>query len=419
MISLKKIDAYKHKFNESNFKKKTMPKILSLMFAIIFWLYVMDQVNPEMVRTISNLPVEILNQEVIQSGGYVVLEENIPTVSVKIKGRRKAVMNIKPEDIILSADVKEFHRGVNYFPIGKKIFSDNVTVESLSENKIQMTIDRLTEVTKDITIKTTGKLGEGESLGEITPSLKQVVVKGPETMVKSVVGVVGELDLATAENNAVANINLKAVDKNGQTVQGVSLSSLSVSVTLGVLKENSAKVEAVLTGSTPMGYKITQVDILPQTVALKGKAENFVTAAVIKTQSIDISGITSSQDLNVALDIPTGSEYVDLPKTVKVHLTVEKIEEREFVLSASQIKWLNVPAGIGVNLADSERKITVKIKGVSSVMEKLTEKDIQLDGDAGDLKEGTLKIKIEGTCGFETESIIVVPGSIEVEGVRN
>lgn len=419
MISLKKIDRYKHKFNESNFKKKTMPKILSLMFAIIFWLYVMDQVNPEMVRTISNLPVEILNQEMIQSGGYVVLEENVPTVSVKVKGRRKAVMNIKPEDIILSADVKEFHKGVNYFPIGKKVFSDNVTVESLSENKIQMTIDRLTEVTKDITIKTTGKLDEGESLGEITPSLKQVVVKGPESIVKSVVGVVAELDLSAVENNAIANINLKAVDQNGQTVEDVNLSSLSVSVTIGVLKENAAKVESVLLGSVPSGYKITKIEISPQTIALKGKADSFVSASAIKTQGIDVSNMTSSQDVNVALDVPTGSGYVDLPKTVKVHLTIEKIEEREFVFSASQIKWLNIPAGMTVNLADSERKITIKIKAVSSVSEKISEGDIQLDGDAGDLKEGTLKIKIEGSCNLETESIVVVPGAIEVEGIKN
>lgn len=419
MMSLKKIDIYKRKFNESNFKKKTMPKLLSLMFAIIFWLYVMDQVNPEMVRTISNLPVEILNQEMIQSGGYVVLEENVPTVSVKVKGRRKAVMNIKPEDIILSADVKEFHKGVNYFPIGKKIFSDNVTVESLSENKIQMTIDRLTEVTKDITIKTVGKLNEGESLGEITPSLKQVVVKGPESMVKSVVGVVGELELATVENNTVTNINLKAVDQNGQTVQGVTLSSLSVSVSLGVLKENAAKVEAVLSGKVPSGYKITQIDVLPQTVALKGKAENFVPATMVKTQGIDVSGMTASQDVNVSLDIPNSGDYVDLPKTVKVHLTIEKIVEKEFVFNASQIKWLNIPSGITVNLADPDRKITVKVKVVSSVADKLSETDIQLDGDAGDLKEGVLKIKIEGSCNLETESIVVVPGTIEVEGVKN
>lgn len=419
MISLKKIDVYKHKFNESNFKKKTMPKILSLMFAIIFWLYVMDQVNPEMVRTIPNLPVEILNEEIIQSGGYVVLEEKVPAVSIKIKGRRKAVMNIKPEDIILSADVKEFYKGVNYFPISKKIFSDNVTIESLSENKIQMTIDRLTEATKDITIKTTGKLNEGESLGEIILSPKQVVVKGPETSVKLVAGVLGTLDLSTVENNAVANIDLKAVDQNGQIVQGVSLSSMSVSATLGVLKENTAEVEATLTGSVASGYKITQVDISPQNIALKGKADNFVSATIIKTKAIDVSGMTSSQDLNVALDIPSGSEYVDLPKTVKVHLTVEKIEEKELVFTASQIKWLNVPAGITVNLVDPERKITVKVKGISSVIGKLSEGDIQLDGDAGDLIEGMGKIKIDGSCSLEIESVTVVPNTIEVEGVKN
>lgn len=419
MMSLKKIDIYKHKFNESNFKKKTMPKILSLMFAIIFWLYVMDQVNPEMVRTIPNLSVEILNEEGIQSGGYVVLEENVPTVSVKIKGRRKAVMNIKPEDIILSADVKDFHKGVNYFPILKKIFSDNVTIEDLSENRIQMTVDRLTESTREIQIKTTGKLNEGESLGDIKLSPEHVVIKGPENSVKLVTDVIGELDLSTVQNNAVANIELKALDKNGQIVKEVTLSTLSVSATLGVLKENSAEVEATLVGSVPNGYKITQIDILPKTVSLKGKAENFVMASIIKTKGINLDGITTSQDINVALDIPAGSDYVDLPKTVTVQLTVEKIEEKEMVFAASQIKWLNIPAGMTVNLSDPERRITVKIKAVTSVLNQIKETDLQIDGDAGDLREGTQKIKIEGSCSQEVESIIIVPGTIDVEGIKN
>ena len=419
MMSLKKIDIYKHKFNESNFKKKTMPKILSLMFAIIFWLYVMDQVNPEMVRTIPNLSVEILNEEGIQSAGYVVLEENVPTVSVKIKGRRKAVMNIKAEDIILSADVKDFHKGVNYFPILKKIFSDNVTIEDLSENRIQMTVDRLTESTREIQIKTTGKLGEGESLGEIKLSPEQVVIKGPENSVKMVTDVVGELDLSTVQNNAMANIELKAVDKNGQIVKEVTLSTLSVSATLGVLKENSAEVEATLVGSVPNGYKITQIDILPKTVSLKGKAENFVMASVIKTKGINLEGITTSQDIDVALEVPNGSEYVDLPKTVTVQLTVEKIEEKEMVFAASQIKWLNIPAGMTVNLSDPERRITVKVKAVASVLDQLTEADLQIEGDAGSLREGIQKIKIEGSSSQDVESMIIVPGTIDVEGVKN
>lgn len=419
MISLKKIDRYKQRFNESAFKKKTMPKILSVLFAIIFWFYVMDQVNPEMVRTIPNLQVEVLNQEGVQSGGFVILEQKVPTVSVKIKGRRKAVMNVKAEDIILSADMKDFHKGTNYFPISKKIFADNVTIEGLSENRIQMTIDRMTEMTTKVTLKTVGKLPEGESLGDVKLTPEQVVVRGPETYVKLVAGVLGEVDLATIKSNAIASISLKAVDQNGQTVTGVNLSNSSISASLGVLKENDAQIEADLTGSLPGGYKVTSIVLTPATVALKGQTENIAQMTVINTKPIDLTGLTTNQDINVGLAVPAEVKTEGLPESIRVQIVIEKIEEKELVFTANDIKWFNVPAGLSPELADPNRSMTVKVKAVTSVLEQLENSDIQLEADAGELKEGVNRIKVTASSNLLTESLTVVPAAIDVEGVRN
>lgn len=419
MISLKKIDRYKKAFSESNFKKKTMPKILSVLFAIIFWFYVMDQVNPEMVRTLPNLQVEILNQESVQSGGYTILDQKVPTVSVKIKGRRKAVMTVKAEDIILSADLKDFHKGNNYFPINKKIFADNVVIEELSENRVQMNIDRLVEATRKITLKTIGKLPEGESLGEIKLSPETVVVRGPESYVKQVAGVIGEVDLSTIENNVTASIALKSVDQNAQEVEGVNLSSNNVSATLGVLRENNAEIEVDLAGNLPSGYKVTNITVTPNIVALKGKVGATQEVKVIQTKPIDLSGLTESQSLNVGLIAPVDVSVLGIPESVKVELTIEKLEEKTLVFSARDIKWFNLPSGMNINLPDLERSLTVKVAAVTSVLNQLENSDLQLEADAGELKEGSNKIKVTVSSSLQTESMTVFPNVIDVEGVKN
>lgn len=419
MISLKKIDRYKRRFNESTFKKKSMPKILSVLFAVAFWFYVMDQVNPEMVRTLPNLQVEILNQEGILSGGYVILDQKVPAVTVKVKGRRKAVMNIKPQDIILSADLKDFHKGINYFLIGKKIFVDNVTIESISENRVEMNIDRLAEATQKVTLKTMGKLPEGESLGEIKLLPEQVIVRGPETQVKLVAGVVGEIDLSTIQNNTSASISLTPVDQNGQVVSNVTLSTKSVSATLGVLRENNAEIDVDLSGSLPLGYKVTKISVIPKTLALKGQADNSQQVKVIKTKPIDLSGLTSSQDLKIGLAIPSDLKLEGIPESVQVQIEIEKIEEKQLVFSASDITWLNKPGNLDVKLIDPNRSITVKVKAVTSVLEQLENSDLQLEADAGDLIEGMQKIKVTASSNMLTESLTVVPSTIDVEGVKN
>jgi YbbR domain-containing protein len=419
MISLKKIDLYKKRFNESNFKKKTMPKILSVLFAIIFWFYVMDQVNPEMIRTIPNLQVEILNQESIQSGGYTILDQKVPSVAVKVKGRRKAVMNIKAQDIILSADLKDFHKGINYFSINKKIFADNVTIEDLSENRIQMNIDRLTESTKKITLKMIGKLPEGLSVGDVKLSPEQVIVRGPESYVKLVNGVFGEMNLSTVQNNDNVSIDLQAIDQNGQAVSGIALSSDHVLATLGVLKENSTEIEANLSGNLPVGYKVTAVVLEPKSISLKGQVNNMSLLKVIKTKSIDLTGLMSSQNLNIGLQVPTDLKLQGIPESVNVKITIEKIEEKELIFVASDLKWFNLPTNLSVNLIDPNRNITVKVKAVKSVLDQLKNTDLQLEADAGEMTEGVHKVKITASSNLQTESLTVVPSTIDVEGIKN
>lgn len=418
MMSLRKIDQYKKSFNDSTFKKKTMPKLLSLLFAIIFWLYVMDQVNPEMVRTIPNLQIEVLNQEAITSGGYVVMSEDNPTVSITVRGRRKAVMMVKPTDVILSADVKDFHKGVNYFPISKKIFIDNVAVESISVNRIQMTIDRLVEVSKPITLKTSGQLPAGESLGETKFTPEKITVKGPEALVNQVANVVAKIDLATISNQAISNIALEALDINGKAVKGITLSSESVMANFGVLLENNTKIDVNLKGTLPAGYKVTAIEVIPETLALKGASDQVTKLASVKTKSIDISNMTSSQDMNVGLINPSDTQIQGLPDTVRVKLTIEKIGEKVLTFKASDIKWFNIPDGLTVDLSDPNRSITVKVKAVSSVLEQLGSADVQLEVDAGDLKEGAQKLQIESVSSLMTESLTVIPNTIDVAGIK-
>ncbi len=418
MMALKKIDQYKKSFNDSRFKKKTMPKILSVLFAVIFWLYVMDQVNPEMVRTIPNLQIEILNQEAVTSGGYVIMSEDAPTVNITIKGRRKAVMMVKPTDIILSADVKDFHKGVNYFPINKKIFIDNVSVDSISVNRIQMSIDRLVEVSKPVTLKTTGQLPAGESLGDTKFTPEKVTIKGPESLVNQVVNVVANVDLANLNNQMASSIALEAQDANGKPVKGVTMSHSSVMASFGVLLENNTKIDVNLRGTLPAGYKVTGIEVLPDTLALKGASDQVTKLASIKTKTIDISGMTASQDINIGLIAPEGVSLQGLPETVRVKLTIEKIGEKMLTFKASDVKWFNIPDGLTVDLADPNRSITVKVNAVNSVLEQLGSADIQLEVDAGELKEGVHKLKIEAVSSLMTESLTVIPNTIDVSGVK-
>lgn len=56
------IKKMKEIYQRSKFSRNTAPKVLSLVFALVFWIFVMDNVNPEMTRVFDNVPVELVGK---------------------------------------------------------------------------------------------------------------------------------------------------------------------------------------------------------------------------------------------------------------------------------------------------------------------------------------------------------------------
>ena len=63
-------------------------KLLSLFFAVIFWLIVVNIDDPEVTRTIQGIPVTTLDEEVITEKNQVYTILSGKEVTVTIKGQK-------------------------------------------------------------------------------------------------------------------------------------------------------------------------------------------------------------------------------------------------------------------------------------------------------------------------------------------
>ena len=83
-------------------------KIMSVIAAILIWLIIVNVDNPIVTRTIPNVPVQVLNEAYIESGGMMCLiPEDQDRVSVTVRGTRKTVESLKASDITATADLKQ------------------------------------------------------------------------------------------------------------------------------------------------------------------------------------------------------------------------------------------------------------------------------------------------------------------------
>lgn len=83
-------------------------KVLSLLFAIVLWLLVVNIDDPIGEVTFRNIPVKVLHEEIFtsKSSTYTIVDDK-DTVNVTVSARRKVLSEIKPSDIIVTADIKD------------------------------------------------------------------------------------------------------------------------------------------------------------------------------------------------------------------------------------------------------------------------------------------------------------------------
>ena len=106
-------------------------KVLSVIMAFLFWLVIINMIDPTVAKTFRDIPVEILNENVITSANQVFEVESGDTVNVTVKGKRSFVETLSPRDFTAVADLSELSK-VNAVSINvqlKKQSNSNVELD--------------------------------------------------------------------------------------------------------------------------------------------------------------------------------------------------------------------------------------------------------------------------------------------------
>ena len=82
-------------------------KIISLIAAFLFWLVIINLTDPITSMTFYDIPVQILNENVITSANQVYEIEDGDKVDVTVKGKRSFVERLTEGDFTATADLSQ------------------------------------------------------------------------------------------------------------------------------------------------------------------------------------------------------------------------------------------------------------------------------------------------------------------------
>ena len=357
-------------------------KIIAFIFAVFLWFIVVNLDNPVGSSTFRDIPVQIVNADIITSAGEVYQVEGDGTVTVVVYATREVRQKLSSEDIVATADIKQIDSTGRLVPIEVSIngFSGETSTAEAIPRNLTITREKSGKKTLALTVDTEGiTTADGYILGDVSVSPEQVTITGAESALAQIDRAEAQVDAEGLREDSELPANLVLYDENGnpqnQSQIGNNLGDQGLTVSVEVLKMKSVPIAFNVTGSPAEGYKYTGCISTPESIQVCGKSDALDTVNEIEIPAsvIDISG--ASQPIEMTVDItPYLPEGVSLVEERAGNITVTVNIEQEGTLTidfmVSSIRIDNLSENLQVNY-EPDAEITLRFTGDEALLDTL------------------------------------------------
>lgn len=305
---------------------KTFLKVISLIAAILLWVYVMVDVDPEKSAKVS-VSVSFTNEEALAEKGLAALHDGDMTVSATVKGKRSRVNSIRETGLSAYVDVSGCKKGNNKEEI-VMYSSEGITIDGLSDEYLQFKVEELVEEEKPLQVVFIGESNRNAGAGKIPWVLEkdpeEVYALGAESAVKKVKYIKASIPVEklSEKEGKWFQLSVKAVDKKGREVPGVTVAdSEYINARAMLLSSKSVEIDASAINLTE-DMELGEIEGADK-IKIVGFDEALENTDKIKA-TIDLEGISDlgEHEAEMNLQLPYGIYLYndENPLTVKVKL---------------------------------------------------------------------------------------------------
>lgn len=299
-------------------KHNIVLKIISVIAAILFWIYVQMVQNPDIEYTFTKMPVNLVNTNYLQKEGFVLPDKFEAFVDVTVKCQRWKLNEIGRDDFTAYVDLTEVYEdGDVTLPVKVRVNNENIVVANKTPSSLTMFVDKIIKEEIPVELRLNGNLKSGFYTDEnlISTTTQKVVVSGPSTLISKIDKAVAEIDISDRNESFSQECKIILIDREEKAVTNDNLT------------------------------------IVPQ------NAEVNVRVLAKKVVPIEISGI----DPNIQYEVLPGG--LEIAGTMAVLSAIDKFTVHDFQLRSNDIGYeqkykISVPNDI---ILLSEGEITVKV----------------------------------------------------------
>lgn len=389
--------------------KKITVIALSLVLAIMLWLYVVTEQNP-VIRKELSLPVRLINIDALAKNDLILLNNETFNVSITLRGNKNYLDSLNRTTVSASADLKEVNtKGLIELPVDLSGIPVGVEVSWISSNKLALDIDNIVSQVLPISLKIIGNTLQGTATMSPIVNPSEVEVKGAESIINTIKRAEASVNINHSGSIISEKVNVVIIDVEENIIEGLLLSPAMVDVVIPIENTKTVTIEADYRIIPAEGYILTGVSINPKTVNIVGQSSLLDDVTKLVTERIDISDARSSIDQKITLILPDGIELVNKNESIVFTATIEKVVEA--IIESGEISIRNLSDDLEVEIPGETIKAV--IRGTESIISSWN-KDNTFYVDLKDLVEGEhiIPVFIEGSN--QVELIDLFPNEIKV-----
>ena len=382
-------------------------KIISLLSAMVLWMYVMAIVDPEETKLFENIPVTITNKNELNERDLVIYPEQDLTTNIYVTGKLSNLKKVTKDDINVYGQINNPLEGNN--EIYLKVSTSQRVNYDFKNPVMIVTLEKIISEDKSIKVDITGSGKNNVDNIMLQDNIDKVSISGPRSLVNKVKRVVGTVKVSGESNNFSQSIKLEPVDANGKVVEGVELEKDSVDVNIILLAQKTVPITLKLSDNSESGVNYTMSQ---NTVTIKGKKDIVDSINNIETQPVKLSEILPGTSKDIYLQVPSGITIET--KYITINKNSEENTLEEYTYTAKDIEIRNNTENIDKSKIKIPNSINVSIEYLQSEGS-INKDDIKLYIDLNEvsLEDNTCKIKYESI--YEIEKINIDPETVTIE----
>jgi len=381
-------------------------KVLSVIFAIALWYYVVGIQGPTIVRNYTKVPVVPIN---VPNESFVV--NNLGYVTITAEGPSKIILGIKDTDFTALVNMAGKDAGDYYLVVETRSPLSNVAIESVSPDKVKVQLETLSSLSLPISVVFQNVPQEFLPDNPIV-SPSSATVLGPESALRNVDKVYVTVDFKLIGGEDTYTLPIQIAMKEGSTNEHVYINPASCAVVIRKLTSGvnlTLPIGVNIQGIPYSSFGLKSVTVSPNTILVKGSYDVLSKINSIQTLPIDISSLTKPTDFNINLVLPDGVSS-DSEKSCTVKVDIQPVTSQTFKIPITVLHSQDKTISANVD------SVEVSLTGFKDILSSLDISSVKAEVDVTNFASGTYNLPVHiSNLPQGIFANIIIPSSVEVK----